>query len=247
MQKLIRRGPLAAFSLGLVGLCGCQSPEFVPVDAEPTTPLELAAEWQDLSIGDRDLGGVKVWSPGRPEPPAVGADDDRQVEVAMRIRNDGPETLRLDLDATRLEVHSRDDHLHVLRQPLEVRGPTAIPPGAVHRVELIYALPEKLSRLIGFELAWVITAPAPAHGSSSGEGTLPAGAERDETDDGSRARMAEHRISRSSVFRRVLRETGWDYYPSRYPYRWGYPYYDYYDPWYGPYGFHFGYGYRWGW
>lgn len=237
MATRIRLLPTSAAALCLAGLAGCGSPEFAPVDAEPATPTELAASWQDVTIGGRDLGDVKVWSRGAPEHPAPRPDANRQVHVGLRIRNDSGAPMRLDLEASDMEVHTEKERMVVVDTPLEVRGRTEVAPGASERVELIYALPDgvKLRDVVGYELSWVIAVPAAA------EGSLPAGARREPE---AARQPVERRISRSTVFRRVRYDRR-DYY---YPYdRWSYPYYGFYDPWYPSYGLHWGYGARFGW
>lgn len=198
---LTRAGALGAVvSLGAV-VAGCSSPDFRPLQADRSTPSELAAAQYDLEVDGKDLGDAKVWSKGPPQEALnLPAEAKRLLEIGVRIRNDSDEPMRLDLQATDLELHTDDDRMYVVEMALQVNGVTDIAPGGLERIVLLYELPAgvKLKDVVGYELAWAIEA-------------------------------GERRVTRSTTFRRAEDERGYYYYPYA-GFGYSYPYYGAWGP-----------------
>lgn len=205
-------GPLVAS----IAVVGCSSPGFRPLQADRSTPSELAAAQYDLKVDDRDLGDAKVWSQGAPvEALSLDVDRERLLEIGVRIRNDSDQPMRLDLQATDLEVHTEDERMYVVDAPLMVNGSLEVAPGRLERIVLFYELPAgvKLKKVVGYELAWAIEA-------------------------------GERRVTRSTTFRRAEDDRGYYYYPYPAFGYYGYPYYGAWGAY--PYvGFGATYGYWW--
>lgn len=188
------RALAATIAAGAV-LAGCGStPEFRPLAADRSVPVELAASQYDVRVDERQVGHVKVWSIGSPPRDAqLPAERKRLLQIGMRIRNDGEVPMRLDLSATDLEVHTDEDRIFVVDAPVQVNGLVDVGPGRIERIELLYELPAgvRLKQVLGYELVWALEA-------------------------------GEQRVTRSTMFRRAEDDRGYYYYPYGYPY--GAPY-----------------------
>lgn len=197
---------------------GCSSsPDFRPLQADRSTPSELAAAQYDLKVDGQDLGDAKVWSKGPPgDTLHLPTEPERLLEIGIRIRNDSDQPMRLDLKATDLELHTEDERMYVLETPLQVNGVTDIEPGGLQRIVLLYELPAgvELKKIVGYELAWAVDAGG-------------------------------RRVTRSTTFRRAADERGYYYYPyAGGGFGYGYPYYGAWGAY--PYaGFGARYGYWW--
>ncbi len=207
-------GVLAAAS---VLAAGCASDDFRPLQADRSTPSELAAAQYDLEIDGKDLGDAKVWSKGPPaDELGLPTDAKRLLEIGVRIRNDSDQPMRLDLEATDLEIHTEDERMYVVELPLQVNGLVDVEPGGLQRIVLLYELPAgvKMKKIVGYELAWAVEAGG-------------------------------QRLTRSTTFRRAEDDSGYYYYPyAGGAFGYGYPYYGAWGAY--PYvGFGARYGYWW--
>lgn len=197
-----RAGALGAVLAASALVAGCSSPDFRPLQADRSTPSELAAAQYDLKVDDHDLGDAKVWSKGTPgDALHLPIEAKRLLEIGVRIRNDSDQPMRLDLRATDLELHTDDERMYVVESPLQVNGVTDVQPGGLQRITLLYELPAgvKLKDIVGYELAWAVEA---------GDG---------------------RRITRSTTFRRAEDDRGYYYYPYG-GFGYGYPYYGAWGP-----------------
>ncbi|MCO5167333.1 MAG: hypothetical protein M9894_13370 [Planctomycetes bacterium] len=213
-----RARALTATVAAAAALAGCgTTPEFRPLAADRTVPVELAASHYDVRMDDRDVGHVKVWSVGPPPREAqLPADRKRLIQIGVRIRNDAEVPMRLDLRATDLEIHTDEDRIFVVDTPALVNGLVDVGPGRLERVELLYALPAgvRLEQVRGYELVWALE-------------------------------VGGERMTRATMFRRAEDDRGYYYYPYGYPY--GAPYLGAWGtyPWGLGFGAGYRYGYWW--
>lgn len=192
-----RAPSLVVLALAAGGVLGCSNPEFRPLDARRSVPTELAAAQYEVDVNDKDLGEVKLWSTGAPgEAIALPTKRERLLQIGVRIRNDSPGPMRLDLASTELEVRTEDDRLWVIEDPVQVIGAVDVAASSTERLELLYELPPgiEVKEVVGYELVWAMDTP-------------------------------EGRLSRSSTFVRQRDEGGYYYRPYPYGWAgYGYPY-----------------------
>lgn len=157
----MRLAGFAVISVALVA-AGCSSTaEFRPLDAKRGVRPELAAAQYDVELDGRDVGDVKVWSVGPPknnEELGLPGDPKGLMQVGVRLRNDGPGSLRFDVKDAQLEVRTEDDRVFIIDKPVKVLGNPEVEPRGTERLELIYALPPgvTVADLLGYELLWAV-------------------------------------------------------------------------------------------
>lgn len=163
--------PMAAARLPLLAglalaLAACSSrADFRPVEAEPEVPSSLAGAYYEVTIGQRKLGDVKIWSDGSFE----DDDDVERIHIGMRIRNDGEEPLRLVLEDTELELRTPEEEMFLVEEEVGAPPVVEIGPRETRRFDLFYPLPEELDadELSGVELIWALEGPGGRVGRST--------------------------------------------------------------------------------
>lgn len=163
MSKRTNRVPVllaAAILVGWVGSTGCaSSAAFEPTESARRLTSDVTAAYYEIDTRERNWGDVKIWSPGAYREEANGRNE--VIHVQVRVRNDGPEAIRFDVEHTELEVTGKDGWIRVLRDPLEVEGDLEVQPGEIRRISLLYELPPGVAPrdVAGFELNWAVGLP----------------------------------------------------------------------------------------
>jgi hypothetical protein len=183
---------------GLMVGCAARTASYRPSLAN-TFSSGYRASLYRIVVDNHNLGTVKVYSEGGYAKPVDGSQP--VIDVRLRIRNTSDAPIRLKLAQTDLDVDTATGNL-VIKAPMQTTGVASVPPGAIGRIALFYALPGKLApgNVNSFDFNWVL---------DTGQGLY---------------------SQTTPFFRRMVRNV-YVYYPSYY-YWWGSPWgYPWGPPW----------------
>jgi hypothetical protein len=159
--ELWGRNVLVSFSttIFLLFVSGCfiHKAHFRPGGSDPYARAEEASAYQQLDLDGTTIGYARIWSRGilkHPEKPGLA------MHIGMRIKNDTPEEILLDLENTELQAHLNvnEGQTVTFKNVIEMMGSDRIPPGTRTRIELLYMLPEEFNsnEVKLFEFNWAV-------------------------------------------------------------------------------------------
>jgi hypothetical protein len=139
---------------GLMVGCAAQTASYRPSLTNTFSAGHRASLYR-IVVDNHNLGTVKVYSEGGYRKPADGSQP--VIDVRLRIRNTSDAPIRLKLDQTDIDLDTDTENL-VIKEPIQTAGVTSIPPGAIGRIALFYALPGKLQpgNINSFDFNWAL-------------------------------------------------------------------------------------------
>jgi hypothetical protein len=147
---------LLAFVL-IMPAAGCASrmAEFRPPRSIDVGPPNAGAAYYTLDVGGRHVGDAKVWTHGIKD--SGKPDKAPSIQVGLRIRDDGTDPVRVDLDTTEVEVQTRDGNLF-FQKASSVTGNSRIDPRSTGRLLMAFNLPAGVSArdVTAFEFNWTV-------------------------------------------------------------------------------------------
>ena len=135
--------------------CAAGTAEFRPPQSIDVGPPSAGAAYYALDVGDHHIGDAKVWTHGikkngkQSEPP--------MIRVGLRIRDDSPDPVQVDMDSTEVEVQTQDGSLFFQRVS-SVSGNSKIEPRSTGRLLMTFKLPSgvKPHDVTAYEFNWTV-------------------------------------------------------------------------------------------
>lgn len=139
----------------IVGSCAHHA-DFRPVDAATKLAPGYVAAYYEVEKRQRNIGDVKIWSPGAY--PAQINGEQTAIHVRMRVRNDTQEPLELALNETYVEITTDERRFVTVRDEARVEGAATVEAISTTRLDLYYVLPGDLDAddVAAFELNWML-------------------------------------------------------------------------------------------
>lgn len=141
------------FALGCGGVT-----EYRPTERSERIGRDLRAAYYELTVDGRNVGDVRVWSPGGYDKRIDG--EVEVIEIGLRIRNDSDAPIALRPARTSLDILTDDREFVTVRRPVVMPDPEelVVPPGDMRTITLSYPVPGDMEPddVEGFEFNWVL-------------------------------------------------------------------------------------------
>jgi hypothetical protein len=144
----------ASFAMLATGCAGSMA-EFRPPASIDVGPPNAGAAYYMLDAGEHHVGDAKVWTRGIKK---EGRQDEAPaIRLGLRIRDDGADPIRVDLDASELEIQTTDGKLF-FQKASNVSGNASIDPHSTGRLYWAFDLPSNIRSedVTAFEFNWTI-------------------------------------------------------------------------------------------
>ena len=141
----------------IAGGCGHRE-SFRPAETSRDFSLEgYEAAAYDVSLGDRDVGEVKVWSAGAREVPFEG-ETRTLLHVGLEVENASSSSLSINPADLYVDAVATDDEVLEGFTVVAVNGPTSIAPGQSGRLDAYFEMPRGIEPddLDAFQLRWAL-------------------------------------------------------------------------------------------